>query len=65
MTKILLKIDSNSVVRPKTAKQEIRLTAPMDGPDLSRGPGCDTPAPKNITGSWNILGGLNIKYGLF
>ena len=37
----------------------------MDGPDLSRGPGCDTPAPKNITGSWNILRGLNIKYGLF
>ena len=43
----------------------MKLTAPMDGLDLSRGPGCDTPAPKNITGSWNILGGLNIKYGLF
>ena len=46
-----------------TAKQEITLTAPMDGLDSSRGPGCDTPAPKNITGSWNILGGLNRKYG--
>ena len=43
----------------------MKLTAPMDGLDLSRGPGCDTPAPKNITGSWNILGGLNRKYGLF
>ena len=37
----------------------------MDGLDLSRGPGCDTPAPKNITGSWNILGGLNRKCRLF
>lgn len=36
----------------------------MDGLNLSRGPGCDTPAPKNITGSWNIFGGLNRKYGL-
>ena len=37
----------------------------MDGLNLSRGPGCDTPAPKNITGSWNTFGGLNRKSGLF
>ena len=30
--------------------KEIKRTAPMDGLDSSRGPGCDTPAPKNITG---------------
>ena len=53
------------VVRAATAKQEMRLTAPMDGLNLSRGPGCDTPAPKNITGSWNTFGGLNRKSGLF
>ena len=29
----------------------MRLTAPMDGLDSSRGPGWVTPAPKNITGS--------------
>ena len=34
-----------------TTEQEIGLTAPMDGLDSSRGPGCVTPAPKNITGS--------------
>ena len=27
------------------------LTVRMDGLDLSQGPGCDTPVPKNITGS--------------
>ena len=43
----------------------MRLTAAMDGLDISRGPACDTPAPKNITGSLNILGGLNRKYRLF
>ena len=37
----------------------------MDGLDWSRGPGCDTPVPKNITGSWNILSGLNRKCRLF
>ena len=44
-----------------TAKtdQEMRLTAPMDGFVWSPGVGCVTPAPRNITGSWNILGGLN------
>ena len=41
--------------------KEIKRTAPMDGLDSSRGPGCDTPAPKKITGFWNILGGLNIN----
>ena len=30
---------------------EMRLTAPIDGLNSSRGPGCVTPAPKNITGS--------------
>ena len=44
-------MDIQSVVRATTAKQEMRLTAPIDGLDLSPGPGCDTPAPKNITGS--------------
>lgn len=34
-----------------TTEQEIGLTAPMDGLDSSRGPGCVTPAPINITGS--------------
>ena len=45
-------------------KQELGLTAAMDGFDLSRGPGCVTSAPKIITGSWNILGGLNVNYRL-
>ena len=58
----IFKIDIHSVVRVTTKKkQETRLTAPMDGLNLSRGPGCDTPAPKNITGSWNTFGGLNRK----
>ena len=49
-----------------TAKteQEMKLTAPMDGLVLSWGPGCVTPAPRNITGSWNILDGLNKNYWL-
>ena len=44
-----------------TAKteQEMGLTAPMDGPLSSLGSGCVTPAPRIITGAWNILGGLN------
>ena len=48
-----------------TTKREIRLTAPMDGLDLSAGPGCDTPAPKNITGSLNTFRGLNVNYKLY
>ena len=39
------------MVQTTTTEQEIGLTAPMDGLDSSRGPGCVTPAPKNITGS--------------
>ena len=46
-------------------EQERRLTAPVDWLVSSRGLGCVTPAPKNITGSWNTLGGLNKKYGLY
>ena len=37
----------------------------MDGLDLSPGPGCDTPAPKNITGSLNTFRGLNVNYKLY
>ena len=40
----------HSIVQTKT-EQDIRLTAPIDGLDSSRGPGCVTPAPINITGS--------------
>ena len=47
-----------------TTEQEVGLTAPMDGLNSSRGPGCVTPAPKNNTGSSNNLGGLNENYGL-
>ena len=53
------------MVPTTTTEQEIGLTAPMDGLDSSRGPGCVTPAPKNITGSWNILGGLNVNYEIW
>lgn len=42
-----------------TTQQEMRLTAAIDGLDLSPDLGCVTPAPKNITGSRNILGGLS------
>lgn len=48
-----------------TTEQEIGLTAPMDGLDSSRGPEYVMPAPQNITGSWNILGGLNVNYGIW
>lgn len=58
--------DIHSVAGAKTtAKQEIRLTAPIDGLDLLRSVECVTPAPKNITGSRNIFGGLNIKHTFF
>lgn len=40
-------------------EQTIVLTAAMEGFDSSPGLGCVTPAPKNITGSWNILVGLD------
>ena len=49
----------------KTATKEIGFTAPMDGLVLSPGPGCVTPAPKNITGSLNISRGLNVNYKLY
>lgn len=52
-------------IRTTATKQEIGLTAAMDGFDLSRGPGCVTSAPKIITGSWNILDGLNVNYRLY
>ena len=42
-------------------QQEMRLTAAIDGLDLSPDLGCVTPTPKNITGSWNSIGGLNIN----
>ena len=48
-----------------TTTKEIRLTAPMDGLDLSPGPGCVTPAPKNITVSLNTSRGLNVNYKLY
>ena len=37
----------------------------MDGLNLSPGPGCVTPAPKNITSSLNTSGGLNVNYKLY
>ena len=52
-------------IRTTATKQEIGLTAAMDGFDLSRGPGCVTSAPRIITGSWNILDGLNVNYRLY
>ena len=42
----------------------MKVTAPMDGLNLSPGFRCVTSAPKKITGSWNTLGGLNKNYGL-
>ena len=54
----------NHFIVQLTTEQEIGLTAPMDGLNSSRGPGCVTPAPKNNTGSSNNLGGLNENYGL-
>ena len=48
-----------------TATKEIRPTAPIDGLDLSPGPGCATSAPKNITSSLNTFRGLNVNYKLY
>ena len=63
-------IDIYSTVQTTTtattaSTKEIRPTAPMDGLNLSPGPGCVTPAPKNITSSLNTSGGLNVNYKLY
>ena len=59
-------IDIYSIVQTTTtATKEIRPTAPIDGLDLSPGPGCATSAPKNITSSLNTFRGLNVNYKLY
>ena len=62
-------IDIYSIVQTTTtattATKEIRPTTPIDGLDLSPGPGCATSAPKNITSSLNTFRGLNVNYKLY